>query len=132
MDTNNKIIKLSNNEEIKYTSLFIATGSKPRNYECPGSNLKNIFLLRTIADAANIHQQLSKDKHLVILGSSFIGMEAAAYCVDKCISVTVISRNKVPFLPVFGEDIGGRIKREFEEKGEFHFTKKFVNKIFEK
>lgn len=34
----------------------------------------NVFTLRTIDDAHKISQSLSSDGHLVVIGSSFIGM----------------------------------------------------------
>ncbi|XP_043268069.1 apoptosis-inducing factor 3 isoform X2 [Venturia canescens] len=117
LNTAQNIVKLSNNEELKYDNLFIATGSKARMPDAPGSNLTNIFVLRDYTDAARVHQKLSSDKHVVILGQSFIGMEAAAYCAGKCAEVTVIGRDKVPLKAVFGEDIGDRVKQEHEKKG---------------
>lgn len=44
-------------------------------------------------------------------------MEAAAYCIGKVKSVTVVGRGSVPFQPVLGEKVGARIKQLFEEKG---------------
>lgn len=41
-------------------------------------------------------------RHVVIVGTSFIGMEAAAYLVDKAGSVTVVGRSSTPFAHVFG------------------------------
>ena len=64
-----------------------------------------------------MQKQLSLDKHLVILGTSFIGMEAAAYCFSKCASVTVIGRDSAPLEATFGAEIGERVKQEFESKG---------------
>lgn len=39
----------------------------------PGSDLQNIFTLRTIADANSIFKALAKDSNVVIVGASFIG-----------------------------------------------------------
>lgn len=110
-------MKLSNGEELNYDYLFIATGSKPRMPDAPGSDLKNIFVLRNYTDAAAVQEQLSSEKHVVVLGQSFIGMEAAAYCVDKCASVTIVGRDNVPLKAVFGEEIGNRVREEHEKKG---------------
>lgn len=85
----------------------------------PGSDLKNIFVMRDYTDSHGIHSLLSPDKHVVVLGLGFIGMEAAIYCVDKCASVTVIGRDTVPLKPVFGADIGNRIQKEQEAKGDY-------------
>jgi len=45
------------------------------------------------------------------------GMEAAAFCVNKVKSVVVVGRGSVPFEPVLGTAVGGRIKQLYEEKG---------------
>jgi len=38
------------------------------------SKYENVLTLRTIEDAHKIYQSLSSDCHLVVIGSSFIGM----------------------------------------------------------
>lgn len=43
-------------------------------------------------------------------------MEAAASCVEKVKSVTVIGRDTVPFRRVLGEEIGARLMALFKEK----------------
>lgn len=83
----------------------------------PGNNLSNIFVLRDYIDSQGVYSQLSPEKHVVVLGLGFIGMEAAAYCINKCASVTVIGRDTVPLRAIFGADIGNRIKKEHEAKG---------------
>lgn len=117
LDTSEKIIKLSNNEDLKYDYLFACTGGKPRMSNQPGSELKNMFVMRNYTDSHAIHSVLSPNKHVIVLGTGFIGMEAAAYCIDKCASVTVIGRDSAPLGPIFGTVIGNRIKKEHEAKG---------------
>lgn len=117
LDTSQSLVKLSNNEDLKYDYLFTCTGSKPRMPNTSGSNLSNIFVLRDYTDSQGVYALLSPEKHVVVLGLGFIGMEAAAYCIDKCASVTIIGRDNAPLKPVFGADIGNRIKQEHEAKG---------------
>ncbi|XP_078037924.1 apoptosis-inducing factor 3 isoform X3 [Augochlora pura] len=117
LNTNEKVVELSNDEKLNYNHLFICTGSKPRLPDVPGINLSNIYVLREYTDSQSILSKLSPEKHVVILGLGFIGMEAAAYCVNKCESVTIIGKSRVPLQPVFGATIGNRIRQEFEEKG---------------
>lgn len=132
LDTERKIVKLSKGDEINYKHLFISTGSRPRVPATPGIYFKNIFFLRNYTDANSIHKQLSTEKHVIILGTSFIGMEAAAYCIGKCASVTVIGRESVPLEPVFGAEIGERVKQEFESKGIKFIFKNSVEKYLGK
>ncbi|XP_011146399.1 apoptosis-inducing factor 3 isoform X2 [Harpegnathos saltator] len=117
LDTSQNLIKLSNNEDLKYDYLFTCTGGKPRMTDQSGSDLKNIFVMRDYTDSHAIHLLLSADKHVIILGMGFIGMEAAASCVGKCASVTVIGSSTAPLRTIFGADIGNRIKKEHEAKG---------------
>ncbi|XP_011296982.1 apoptosis-inducing factor 3 isoform X2 [Fopius arisanus] len=117
LDTTAKTVQLSNGETLRYDYVFIATGSKPRRPDVPGSDLRNIFVLRDQADATAIVKQLSPEKNLVVLGLSFIALETAAYCSNKVASVTIVGRGRTPLKPVFGEAIGNRVREEFESKG---------------
>lgn len=78
-------------------------------------NFQNICYLRKVEEA-NIISNLHPGKHVVCVGSSFIGMEVASALAEKAASVTVISNTPEP-LPVFGSDIGKGIRLKFEEKG---------------
>lgn len=117
VDTHNKKVCLSNGNEIEYDRLYIATGSKARKLEMPGSNLENVLTIREYVDANKLNSLLSNETDVVILGVSFIGMELAACCIEKAKSVTVIGRDLTPFKPQFGEEIGARFQKLFEEKG---------------
>ncbi|KAG5684557.1 hypothetical protein PVAND_013782 [Polypedilum vanderplanki] len=119
LNTQNKEISIDNGYKIKYDKIYLATGSSARKITIPGSDLKNIFVLRNINDAHEINAQLNDQTHVVVLGVSFIGMEAAAYCVKKAAKVTVIGRDQFP-LRAFGNEIGETIMKFFEEQN-VHF-----------
>ena len=46
----------------------------------------------------------------MIVGASFIGMEAAAFLSDKAASVTVVGNRDIPFSAVLGPEIGSYLK----------------------
>lgn len=117
LDTEKKTVTLCNNEELCYDHLFIATGSRPRTLDVPGKSLKNIFTIRNYLDAQGVNKVLDKDKKVVILGTGFIGMEVAACCQGKCHSVIVVAKNAVPLQAIFGDEVGMRIKKIFEDRG---------------
>ncbi|KDR21037.1 Apoptosis-inducing factor 3, partial [Zootermopsis nevadensis] len=112
-----KVVKLSSGSELKYDAVFLGTGSDARWPTIPGARLKNIFVVRTIEDSYGIYAQLGPEKNVVILGASFVGMEAAAYCVENVKSVTVIGRDIVPFRAILGKEIGSRLMGLHKEKG---------------
>lgn len=51
-------------------------------------------------------------KKLVVIGSSFIGMEiVVAVLKRKLASIDVVGRDNVAFEPVLGKDVGGAIQK---------------------
>ena len=77
VDLDNKKL-YANGDSIAYDKLLIATGSRPRLLDLPGHELQNIFYLRHIGDARDIRQQAQQAQQAVVVGGSFIGMEATA------------------------------------------------------
>jgi len=51
VDAGAKTVNLSNGGSLKYDKLFVATGCKPRYLEVPGSDAKNIVVLRDYEDS---------------------------------------------------------------------------------
>ena len=73
-----------------YTKLILATGGTPRRLPLPGfKDLSNIFVLRHVQNVQDILKAVGdKGKKIVIVGSSFIGMEVAnALAKENTVSV---------------------------------------------
>lgn len=104
-----------------YNKLVLATGGTPRHLPLPGfKDLKNIFVLRTTHNVKDILAAMGdKNKKIVIVGSSFIGMELAN-ATAKENDVTVIGMEKVPLERVVGEKVGAIFQRQLENNG-VHF-----------
>ena len=90
LDRKEKMVLLSKGEAIPYKNLVLATGSRVRQLEVEGSDLKNINYLRSINDSNNLKDQFQKGKSLVIIGAGYIGLEVAAAAVKKGLKVTVV------------------------------------------
>lgn len=124
VNTDNKSVELSNGSKLSFNALYLATGSKPRVPSIPGIDLKNIYTVRNFEDSINILNTLGseKDKNVVVLGLSFIGLEAASSCVSKAKSMTVVGKDTAPLGQIFGEEIGQSLQKLFEDNGvTFHF-----------
>ncbi len=118
VDLANKAVLTKNKERYPYTKLVLATGGSPRNLPLQGFKvLDNIFVLRTIHDTKKIVKAIGeKGKNIVIVGSSFIGMEiASATASDN--NVTVIGMESVPLERVLGKEVGAGIQKLLEAKG---------------
>lgn len=117
VNTNQKMITLSNGYIIKFDKLYIATGSKAHKPNIPNAGLKNVVTVREFTDSAFINSIITSDKHVVCLGLSFIGLESAAYLVNKVAKVTVVGRDTIPLRHSFGPEVGERVMQMFEAEG---------------
>lgn len=102
-----------------YSKLILATGATPRVLPLQGFKvLGNIFTLRNTHDVKKINAAIgeTKQKNIVIIGSSFIGMEIAnATCKDN--TVSVVGMEKVALERVLGSQVGDALQKSMESKG---------------
>jgi len=116
IDTSKNEVSLRNGDVVKYDQLLIASGGAPRKLTIPGSDLGNIFGLREVEDANGINNSIKPTSNVVVIGSSFIGMEIAATLTGKVASISVVGRG-LPFERVLGSQVGAVMKQLSEEKG---------------
>lgn len=85
VDPTAKAVRLDDGRTLRYDKLLLATGARCRSFRqgerftIPGAELGNVFTLRTVEDARAIETAVAESSNVVVMGSSFIGMEAAAY-----------------------------------------------------
>lgn len=128
VDSSQKSVTLEDGSTIKYDSLLLATGGTAKKLDAPGSDLANIFTIRQPEDANSILDAVKNAKKALIVGSSFIGMEAAASLNKQGLSVTVISPDDVPFKKILGDRLGKMFQKVHEQNG---VTFKFGTKATE-
>jgi NADPH-dependent 2,4-dienoyl-CoA reductase/sulfur reductase-like enzyme len=118
VDFANKVVQTKASQELPYKTLVLAPGGTPRNLPLIGfQTLSNIFTLRTVHDTKAIVAAIGEGgKKIVVVGSSFIGMEVANATCGKN-SVSVIGMEKVPLERVMGEKVGAGLQKGLEEKG---------------
>ena len=112
-----KTITFGDGEVITFDSALIASGGIRRRFDIPGSDLSNIFYLRSFDDADAIIRAAGNAKHVAIIGASFIGMETASSLAQRGIGVTVIAPDTVPFERTLGTEIGRLFHRVHEDNG---------------
>jgi len=112
-----KTICLEGGTKMKYDQLLVAPGGIPRHLDVPGAQLQNILLLRSYTDAKNIAAAVERSERIVIVGSSFIGMETAAGFAERGKAVTVVSQDACPFEKTLGDRIGTMFQKLHENRG---------------
>jgi apoptosis-inducing factor 3 len=77
--------------------------------------------LRTLEDSRAIVARASSTSRAVVVGASFIGLEAAAALRHRGLEVDVVGPEPVPLARVLGDAIGREVQRLHEEHGvRFH------------
>ena len=90
IDAEAKQVVTAADEVFDYDKLVIATGSRARRLNLPGSDLEGIFYLRTLDDVDLIRQAMGSGKRLCVIGGGYVGLEVAAVASVAGLEVTVI------------------------------------------
>ncbi|MEQ2256150.1 hypothetical protein ILYODFUR_021436 [Ilyodon furcidens] len=123
-----KFVKMSDGTSERYDQLLLSTGCRACPLRCPGSDLKGVYLLQSYEDAKGIHTS-SLGQRAVVIGASFIGIEAASYLSDKAASVALVGPTKYPFEKSLGPAIGKMTMEMLEENNVKFFMDKKVTEI---
>lgn len=120
IDTGARTVELGGGLTLSYDRLLLAPGSRPSRLAIPSARQEHVHVLRTFEDARAIVGAAERARKVAVIGSSFIGMEAAAALRARGLEVTVISPDQVPFQRTLGLELGARIRSRFEAHG-VHF-----------
>jgi NADPH-dependent 2,4-dienoyl-CoA reductase/sulfur reductase-like enzyme len=120
VDFQAKAVQTKSGKSIPYTKLVLSTGANPRWLPLTGlkGDLQNVFVLRNIPHAQRILNAVGENgKKIVIIGSSFIGMEVANCLVGKKNDVTVVGMEEEPMQRVMGKEVGSIFRKLLEKNG---------------
>jgi NADPH-dependent 2,4-dienoyl-CoA reductase/sulfur reductase-like enzyme/nitrite reductase/ring-hydroxylating ferredoxin subunit len=112
-----KTIATESGANISYDALLLATGGEPNKLTAPGAELGHVFYLRTLADSRAIIEASKTAKRAVVVGASFIGLEAAASLRTRGLEVHVVAPEARPLEAVMGSEIGNFVRALHEEHG---------------
>ena len=87
IDREGRAAILADGTRLPYSTLVLATGSRPRELPLPGA-----FYLRNIADVDVIRARMVPGKSLVVIGGGYIGLELAAVAMKLGLGVTVLEQ----------------------------------------
>jgi 3-phenylpropionate/trans-cinnamate dioxygenase ferredoxin reductase component len=106
LDAGSRELLLDGDRRLRFDGLLFATGAEPRRLDVPGSDLDGIHYLRTVADSDRIGERIAARERLVVVGSGWIGAEAAASARQAGCDVTVIEMSTLPLERVLGPELG--------------------------
>ena len=83
-------VRLHDGRTLAYDRLLLATGSRVRRLDVPGTDLRGVHYLRTIGDADGITASLTPGARVLLVGAGYIGLEVAATVRQRGFDVTVL------------------------------------------
>jgi 3-phenylpropionate/trans-cinnamate dioxygenase ferredoxin reductase subunit len=85
-----KTLNLSG-ETLSYDELVLTTGSDPRHLPASiGGELEGVYVVRDLSDVDAMAPEFTKDRHVLIVGGGYIGLEAAAVASKLGLKVTLL------------------------------------------
>jgi NADPH-dependent 2,4-dienoyl-CoA reductase/sulfur reductase-like enzyme/nitrite reductase/ring-hydroxylating ferredoxin subunit len=117
IDPRSRSVLLDDGSRREFGALLIATGADPVHLTIPGADPSQVFYLRSFADSRAIVERAKTAKRVVVVGSSFIGLEVAASLRTRKIAVDVVSQENLPLERVMGVEVGRFVKALHESHG---------------
>src|SRR6185437_718914 len=101
-----------------FDTLILACGAAPVAPPFPGG--QRALLLRSLADAAALRDAAAGARSAVVIGSGFIGCEAAASLALRGVSVTLVAPEALPQEPRLGAEAARRLRDLVTDAGVRH------------
>ena len=102
---------------LRYGACILATGAVPKPLAVPGGDGAGVRYLRSRRDARELRHAAASARSAVVVGSGFIGCEAAASLAGRGLAVTLVSAEKQPQAERLGPATGERIREWLEDAG---------------
>ncbi len=109
LDRDRQVVTTENGEEVPYDACVLATGSEPVRLPVPGADDPETLVMRTIENSERLKSRVGEGSRAVVVGSGFIGCEAAASLSLRGTEVTLISQEDGPQRERLGKDVARRI-----------------------
>ena len=117
IDTDARAVETEAGERVEYGSLLLATGARARRLPLASTELIEVVYLRTLDEAAALHERLGDGRRLLVVGGGWIGMEAASSARQLGTTVTLVEPAEQPLLVALGAAVGARFAGAHRTRG---------------
>jgi 3-phenylpropionate/trans-cinnamate dioxygenase ferredoxin reductase subunit len=117
VDRTRRRVGLEDDAVIEYDHLVLATGARNRLLPVSGADLRNVFYLRTLDEAALLRAQMGGARRAVVVGAGFIGLEFAAIAAKQGLDVTVLDLADRPMARAVSKAVSDACTRAHEAMG---------------
>ena len=117
IDVKARQVAVAGGRNLAFDKLVLATGAEPIRLDIPGASEPHVHVLRSLGDARAIIANAKEARHAVVVGASFIGLEAAASLRARELEVHVVAPERRPMERILGREFGDFIRELHEEHG---------------
>jgi NADPH-dependent 2,4-dienoyl-CoA reductase/sulfur reductase-like enzyme len=117
LDLDARAVHTAAGRTIHFAQALLATGARPQRLPVPGADDPAVHLMRRVTDADALARDAGPGARAVVVGSGFIGCEAAASLARRGADVTLVSDEPVPQAGRLGDDVGARIAGWLADEG---------------
>ena len=122
VDFKSKKVTSDDGKSYSYSKLILASGGTAKFLPMDGLNgdLGNVFVIRSLPNAQDIMKAAGENggKKIVVIGSSFIGMEVGNALAGMKHDVTIVGMEEEPMEAVMGKKIGNIFRKLLEKNGD--------------
>lgn len=118
LDAASQLLHMADGREIGYLDLVLATGSSPRHLPVEGGDQPGLIYVRDRVSGDRLREIADhRDGSVAVIGSGFIGCEAAASLACRGIETVLVSDEDLPHSRRLGPAAGRRIRRWLTDSG---------------
>ena len=118
VDVEARSVEIVDGDPLAYAACVLATGSEPRRPDVPGADLDGVHVIRTLSDALALRRRVEGGaRRVLIVGSGFIGCEAAASLAARGLAVTMLFTEAAPLIDRLGPAVAGRLAGWLRDQG---------------
>jgi NADPH-dependent 2,4-dienoyl-CoA reductase/sulfur reductase-like enzyme len=121
VDFKSKKVTSEDGKSYSYSKLILASGGVAKFLPMDGlkGDLGNVFVIRSLPNAQDIMKAAGENggKKIVVIGSSFIGMEVGNALAGMKHDVTIVGMEEEPMQAVMGKKIGSIFRKLLEKNG---------------
>lgn len=117
VDVKRRILKVAGEGEVKYDRLIFATGWNYEDPGLPGGDLRGIYRVKNIREAAEWDKYIDGVKSAVVVECGPIAVEMVSALTHRGIKVTVVDPAPWPMANVVDPDIIEPVRRSWEDSG---------------
>ena len=121
LDLRQRAVTTRDGGHFRYDALLLATGAEATRIPLPRFDSANVFTLHSLADADALLRGIADASTIAVIGSGFIGMEAASALRARGLAVDVVTPEALPLERILGTPLAQHLLDLHQSHGvQFH------------